>query len=274
MHETLYDTPSLVIAVILFAAMTATVEVSYRVGFRRRRAPDDAYTAHVNAVQAALLGILALVLGFTFSLSLQRHDSRSESVVEEANAIGTAWLRSQLLTTTVRAEVQEVFKTYVDARLAEGELTAVDHDQKATYNVIAQHAQARLWALAVQAVRDDPDEVRTGMFVEALNEAIDAMDRRDASFRRHVPEVALLLLFGTFLMASASIGYAAGIAAYRPSVVTHVMILLIVMLVFLIIDVDRPRRGLVMVNMQSMRDVQARVHGVPLPPIPAPAPRR
>ena len=138
----------------------------------------------------------------------------------------------------------------------------------------AQRSQARLWELAVQAVRDDPQEVTSGLFVEAMNDVIDAMGKRDASFRRHVPEVTLLLLFGTFLMASASIGYAAGIAGYRPSLVTHVMILLIVMLVYLIIDVDRPRRGFVMISQQSMHDVQARVHGVALPAVPSPEPRR
>jgi hypothetical protein len=82
------------------------IEMSYRMGLRTRVSADEASKAHINTIAASLLGILALLLGFTFSLSLQPFDSRSAAVVDEANAIGTAYLRAQLLPASVRSDVR------------------------------------------------------------------------------------------------------------------------------------------------------------------------
>lgn len=272
MKEFLYDLPSGVIALLLFVLMVITLEVTYRVGVRRRRPRDDALTAHINAVQAALLGILALMLGFSFSLSLGRHDSRSEAVVDEANAIGTAYLRTQLLVPPIRDAAQKLFQDYVDLRVREGELRTTERAERLRLNAEAKGVQTALWDLAVESTRQDPREVTSGRFLESTNTMIDAFGKRNAAIERHVPEVVLLLLFGTFLMACASIGYASGISGHRPAVVTYVMIALIVVLVFLIVDVDRPRRGLITVSQKSMTDLQAdiRTPGIAQPARPAP----
>jgi hypothetical protein len=97
MSEFVYATDSALIAALLFVSMALAIELGYRIGLTRKASADDAARAHVNAIQASIMGILALLLGFTFSLSLQRFDSRSAAVVDEANAIGTTWLRAQLL---------------------------------------------------------------------------------------------------------------------------------------------------------------------------------
>lgn len=253
----MYDLPSGVIAVLLFVAMAITIEATYRVGLRRRRLRDGALTAHINAMQAALLGILALMLGFSFSLSLGRHDSRSAAVVDEANAIGTAWLRTQLLLPPLRDAAQKLMTSYVDLRVGEGALKTTKHAERQALLAEVKRLQAALWDLAVESTRQDPREVTSGRFLESMNAMIDAFGKRDAAIERHVPEVVLLLLFCTFLMACASIGYASGISGHRPAVVTYVMIALIVVLVFMIVDVDRPRRGFITVSQKSMTDLQA-----------------
>ena len=267
MHEFLYRFPTPVIAAALFAAMAATIEATYRLGARRRASADRAFVEHVNAVQAALLGVLALLLGFTFSLALQRLDSRSEAVGNEANAIGTAWLRSQFLAPPLDAEAQALLRAYVDLRVKEGHVSMVDRERPGLV-ADAARTQDALWLLARKAVRDDPDEVRTGLFVEALNDTFDAFGNRENALRRHVPEVVVLLMFATFLMVCISIGYAAGIAGYRTSLVTYVMVALIVLLVFLIIDIDRPRRGLVVIDHRALVDLQAGMRASP-PALPA-----
>jgi hypothetical protein len=105
----------------------------------------------------------------------------------------------------------------------------------------------------------EPNPVTTGLFVQSLNELIDSFGRRDAAVSRHVPEVVLLLLHGTFLIACVIIGYACGIGGQRPSLATYSMVALIVALVFVILDLDRPRRGLIEVSQKSLLDLQAAI---------------
>jgi hypothetical protein len=114
--------------------------------------------------------------------------------------------------------------------------------------------------------------VKTGLFIQSLNEVIDALGKRDAVLNRHVPEVVLLLLYGTFLMAGVIVGYASGVGGHRASFVAYIMVSLIVILVFIIIDLDRPRRGLIQVSQKSFTDLQAAIKARPrsnsAPPIP------
>jgi hypothetical protein len=107
MNEFLYDINSSLIACVLFISMVLAVELGYRVGLRKSHATNDAAEEHVNGIQASILGIPALLLGFTFSLSLQRFDTRSDAVVNERNAIGTAYLRAQLLPAPLNVDAQK-----------------------------------------------------------------------------------------------------------------------------------------------------------------------
>ena len=92
----MYDIATLWIVLGLMAGMFGAMYLGRRIG-KRRPSRDEAETGQITATQASLLGILGLLLGFTFSVALSRHDARSAAVVAEANAIGTAWLRSDLL---------------------------------------------------------------------------------------------------------------------------------------------------------------------------------
>ena len=100
------------------------------------------------------------------------------------------------------------------------------------------------------------------LYTQALNEMIDEQGRREAGLERHVPELVLLLLYVTFLMASGIVGYAAGIGGHRPSLATHIMATLIVVLVFIVLDLDRPRRGFIQVSQESLVSLQASVRAI------------
>ena len=257
MREFMYDLNSVWIAGILFVSMVVAVEAGYRIGLRTRAAASDSSKAHISAVQASLLGILALLLGFTFSLSLQRFNSRSEAVVDEANAIGTAYLRAQLLPAPLRDDLQKALRDYLDLRVEAGSFSLADHAGREALLAKTGRSQRALWAYARRAAEEDPRPVTTGLFIQSLNELIDSFGRRDAALNRHVPEMVLLLLYGTFLMAAIILGYASGVAGHRVSFVTYILVALIVLLVFIIIDLDRPRRGLIQVSHRSLTDLQA-----------------
>ena len=257
MDEWLYDIHSALIAAVLFFSMLLAMEAGYRMGLRTQgRANEDA-KAHINAIQASILGILALLLGFTFSLALQRFDSRSDAVVEEANAIGTAYLRTQLLPSPAREASKALLRNYVDLRVEASAISLVDRAPRQALLDRASQAQNALWASAVQAAELDANPVRTGLYIQSLNDVIDNFGRRDAMLNRHVPEVVLLLLYATFVMAGAIVGFASGVANHRPSLASYILVVLMVVLVFIILDLDRPRRGLVQVSQKSLLDLQA-----------------
>ncbi len=260
MSEFLYDVNGFLIAGGLLLSMWLIIEFGYRIGAPVQEQVSEDYKSHVNSITGSLLGILALLLGFTFSLSLQRYDSRCEAVVQEANAIGTTYLRSFLLPESVRGSVKEMLLKYVDLRVRTGEINLTEHELQRSYALDTGRMQAKLWDLAVQAAELDPSPVRTGLFIQALNDLNDNYSQRDAEMDRHVPELVLGLLYVTFVMTGMVVGYATGLSGYRASFVTHILSVLIVILVFIILDLDRPHRGLIMVSQKSMLDLQATIN--------------
>jgi hypothetical protein len=197
-----------------------------------------------------------LLLGFTFSLALQRFDSRSEAVIEEANAIGTAILRAGLLPESVRTDSQELLRRYLDQRVLAGAVSLDRPQDREAVLLESDQLLAALWTNAERAAAEDGSPVRTGLFVQALNQMIDAYGIRDAALHRHVPEPVLFLMFMAFILAASLVGYATGVSARRTSIPTYVLVTLVAFLVFIVIDLDRPRRGLIEVSQQSLLDLQ------------------
>jgi hypothetical protein len=259
MREVMYDQSSVLIVWILFVSLIGVIEAGYRVGHRAQAHASESSTAHINAIQAAVLGILALLLGFTFSLSLQRFESRSEAVVDEANAIGTAYLRAQLLPSSVRHEVRQSLRDYLDLRVQASMMTVGHQAERQALLVRANQVLDSLWLSARQAAEENASPVTSGLFIQSLNDLIDSYGRRDAALNRHVPEVVLWLLYGVLLMTGSIIGYACGVAGHRASLVAYIMVVLIVFLVFIIIDLDRPHRGLITVSQKSLIDLQTTI---------------
>jgi len=256
MHELLYDVNSGGIAVALLLGMVVFVEIGWRLGMRVRNAKSEPAKDHIYGVQASMLGILGLLLGFTFSLSLQRYESRSEVVQEEANAIGTTYLRADLLPEAQREPSRRLLREYVNLRAEASEPRYAEHAAQERLARAAQQKHSELWALASAGVAADAAPARSGLYVQSLNELIDVFDKRRAELARHVPEVVLIVLFGTFLLAGSVVGFACGVGGHRPPIVTYMMVALIVVVVFLILDLDRPRRGLILVSQQSLVELR------------------
>lgn len=255
MFGLIFQQNSLIIASGVLIGMALAVELGYRLGSPARVRESETRRTHINAIQASLLGFLALILGFTLSLSLQRYDSCSQAVVDEANAIGTTWLRAQLLPDSVRRQVQEGLRQHVSLRVRAGSIDlAHESDRDALLSETNLNLDS-IWVLALQSAAEKPDMVTSGLFIQALNDMIDSFGRRDAALARHLPSEILFLLFATFVLTGGVVGYAAGVAGHRPSVATYVLVILIVVLSFVIMDLDRPRRGLIQIDQSSMVDL-------------------
>ncbi len=251
-----YTVNSVLIALVLFALILAANEAGYRFG-RGSRPPDEGRKSQTTAIQAAMLGLLALLLGFTFTMALQRFDQRSEAVIVEANAIGTAALRGELLPGDLARQARALLGQYVDLRLRAGDVDLAHQEQRREAHAAAGRLQQQLWTIALRASEADPRPTTTGLFIQAVNDLIDAYGRRHAALQKHVPQVVFILLFAVFVIAGAILGYAGGLMGSRPLVATVAMAMLIVLVIFLIIDLDRPRRGLIRVSQDSMLDVAA-----------------
>jgi hypothetical protein len=135
----------------------------------------------------------------------------------------------------------------------------VDHEGREALHARAKQDLDALWHDARRAGEEDDRPVTSGLFIESLDELIDSYGRRDAALNRHVPELVLFSLYGAFFMTGSIVGYAAGFTGHRASYVTYVLVAPIVLLVFITIDLDRPRRGLIEVSQRSVTDLQASI---------------
>jgi hypothetical protein len=258
MRDALYAVPAPVIAVALLVCLAAALEAGYRIGMRSRVVIDEAWRARVGSIEAAMLGLLALVLGFTFSLALQRFDHRTLAVVDEANAIGTAYLRSHFLVPALRGDTQQLLEAYARQRACD-QITTDELERRGALLSETVNTQRALWRCARAAVDADPNEVRTGLYVEALNAMFDSFASHNAQLENHVPAVVIWLLFATLLISVVIVGYACGLSGHRAGLVTNGLLVLIVLVVHLIIDLDRPRRGLITVDWSSLIDNYAAI---------------
>jgi FtsH-binding integral membrane protein len=267
MREMTYDIPSWLIAVMLIIAMAAAMEIGYRVCRRTRGLPTAVSKRSVNAMQSSILLILALLLAFTLSIALQRYDQRSDAVVDEANAIGTVYLRTQLLRQPARDELQPMVRDYLAMRVKSAGMKTVEGAPRDAVLDATEQAQGALWAAAVRAAQADPSPVTSGLFVQALNDMIDSYGRRDAGLNRHVPEGVLFLLYAALVISGGVVGLSSGLSGHRPSRASSVaMVMLLVAMVFLIIDLDRPRRGLIRVSHAPLIDLLASIDPKPAQP--------
>jgi len=256
--EVLYDINSLYLMAGMLACMGLAILLGAQSGRGRAERTTPEGKAQISALQASLLGLMALLLGFSLSMALGRFDSRSAAVVTEANAIGTAWLRTDLLSEPGRSAVREALADYVTIRAQTGSVTLVEVATLEEERKAAGVAFARTWEIASAIAREDPTPATVAM-TNALNDMIDAFGSRDAELDRHVPEPVLYLLFLTFILLGWMLGFAPRVAGERPPRTMIAMIVLIVLLLFVIIDLDRPRRGVIEVDQSPMREIAASI---------------
>lgn len=261
----MYSQSSVLIVTGVFVFMLLAMEIGYRSGCRKQASVAEAI-AQANAVLVSMLGLLALLLAFTFSAALQRYEDRSQTVVAEANAIGTTYLRARLLPGEMRDEVQVMLRQYLDVRIQEGRIDATEPELHKSLMRQAKLMEAQLWSQAVKAAELDKSVVTSGLFIQSLNELIDTSGTRNAALNRQVPEIVLYLVFATIVLTTATLGYASGIAGHRVTLAAFILVMLIALVVYLIIDLDRPRRGVIQVSQDSMLSLQEVIETTPRHP--------
>ena len=255
-EELLYAYSSVAIAATLFTLIIFFNEIGFQAGRFVQTQTDSEVKALTGSIQGSILGLLALLLGFTFSMSMQRFDNRSMAVIDEANAIGTVMLRIELLPAAHRPQAYAALHNYIDLRVGMSSIDLSKRDERKRFNQQIASVQGELWSLATSAANEDPRPVTSGAYITALNQLIDSQGKRSALQQMHVPEVVLLLLFIVFISSGSMLGYSSGLSGNRILVPIFLISLLITLIVFIIIDLDRPKRGLIQVNQDVIREFQ------------------
>jgi hypothetical protein len=168
-------------------------------------------------------------------------------------------LRVQLLPEAYQEKAARALQHYIDLRIAIGQIDLTRQDQRQQYNREIAALQNELWSLAILATNDDPRPVTTGAFVKSLNDMIDSQGKRNALLQMHVPEVVLLLLFVVFIASGGILGYSSGLTGKRVVAPIILVSFLIALIVFIIIDLDRPKRGLIQVDQNVMLELRQSV---------------
>ena len=257
MHA-IYDWPIWIpVLVILLLSLGAG-----ELGFRYGRAQEISETERdiVNTLRTSTLGLVALLLGFSFAITSNRFNERSRLVNDEANAIGTCWLRAGLVAEPARGEIRGALRRYTDLRIESFE-QGLDPRVFARLADSMHATLATLWTGVTHAVSANPDLALASAIVPAANDVIDLSATREWIRTFHMPPSVVWLLGLSLILCGAMTGHALGQAGRRHVLLSLGLNLLILVVAFVVLDFDRPRRGLIQVDQTPL--IQARAGLVP-----------
>ncbi len=250
----LYQTHEVIIQGVFFALMMAATEAGYRFGRRSETDVPEKTKSQIAIVEAALLGVLALLLGFTMSMAVSRFEIRKQLVLEEADAIGTSLLRAQLLPSTAGIEIEGLLRQYVNVRMQYGN-AGNDLPRLQQLNTQTTQLQTQLWTRATAYAQQNPNPVTAGLLLQSLNQAFDVGEARWMAFQNHVPESVIYVNGAVSLLSAMLVGYSFGVSGRRNIFSMCVLALSITLVLAVIIDLDRPRSGFIRGSQQPMIDL-------------------
>jgi hypothetical protein len=228
------------------------VEVGYQLGRWRARRTEHEKEGTVGGMVAAELGLLAFLLAITFSLAASRFDDRRSVLLDEANAIGTCYLRAAMLPPDHRAAVRKCLREYVDVRLTGVRERRIDQTIRRS-----EELHSVLWTEATAAAEKDPHSIQTGLFVQSLNDVIDLHAKRlQAGLRSRLPSTIWIVLLAVAALSFAAMGYQQGLAGSRRSPAILAVALGFAIVIWLVVDLERPHQGLLLVSQQPLLDLQ------------------
>jgi hypothetical protein len=237
-----------VFAFVLLLGMLLFLEVGRRLGVRKLREDPEGARSGTGAIEGAVFALLGLLIAFTFSGAASRFDQRRDLVVEEANDIGTAWLRLDLLPAKAQPALRDAFRQYVDARIATYRRIP---DVKAVQAETARAARLQqvIWAKSVAAAGTAGAAPGAPMLLlPALNAMIDITTTRTMTTELHPPVVIFGMLFVLALVSALLAGYAMAGGRSRHWLHAFGFAAIAALAVYVILDIEFPRLGLIRVD--------------------------
>ncbi|MEE8589305.1 MAG: hypothetical protein V3S80_08195 [Sulfurimonadaceae bacterium] len=244
------------IVITLFILLS--FEVGYQISKYSRTRSDQEAPRAISPMVGGLLGMLAFVLAFTFSMAASQHNLRKHYVLDEANAIGTAYLRSDLVDEPQRAEVKKLLQEYVDIRLRPLDTDmGLDMDMLKTTIVRSVELHKLLWTQVSSAAEKEPN-TNTGLLIQSINKVIDMHEKRlTAFFHNRIPGSIWLTLLAISSLTMMTMGSQAGLSKSRRLVAVIPLVMAFSALTTVVVDLDRPQKGLIKVSQQAMISLQS-----------------
>jgi hypothetical protein len=238
----------IVLVLSLFVAILLCLELGWRLRTRHLADETPNSEAGLSALAGAVFGLMGLLIAFTFSGAATRFEARRALIVEETNAIGTAYLRIDLLPANAQPALRQDFRDYLDARLAYFATVAKEPAAANAAFLRGKELQEKIWSEAVAATSHQTSPAVTTLVISSLNTMIDITTNRSMALEKHPPEAIYIALATLVLASSVLAGYAMAKAARRNW--THMLIFAgtIALAVYLILDLDYPRIGLVRID--------------------------
>ena len=251
------DAVPIPIFIVLFVLLTlACYEIGFRIGRRRHEhgeTPDD---GAMGVIVGAILGLLAFLLAVTMSMAGDRFDTRRGLVLQEANAIGTTYLRAGYLPEPAADQMRELLVEYIPLRIATSNALRANMER-------SEALQRQMWGIAQDVARESGSDV-VALFLESLNETIDLHESRIAAgLYGRVPPTILWLLIGGAVLSLGLVGYNAGMTARRNPVIAVLLIVALGAVITIVVDLDRPADGFITTNQQPLIDLQQSIESFP-----------
>ncbi len=249
----LCEQDALWIVLILAAGMMLAAELAYLAGRWWRPTAEAAAKDHFGAIRNSLLGLLALLLAFSFGMSAQRYETRRQLVVEDATPLHALYLRSSLLPDPQRSQFKKLLREYLDFR---GDETLIHRD--VTSKEIAEAAahsesiHARMWESAKSMAQQDPPSKQAEEMIKLLIESSTVHGKRVQAYVSRVPDPIVWLLLGSAVISMAAVGFSGGINRHRGMLARILFSLVVCGTVFVVLEMDRPGRGVLRVDQGPM----------------------
>ena len=238
---------SLAFVLLLFLGMLFMIEIGWRIGNADKQKSGLNGESGWGVVDAAMFGLMGLLVAFSFSGAAQRFDHRKQLAGEEANAIGTAYMRLSLLRDSDRSSLNADFKRYVRSRIAMyravPDMTAVNEEYSRTVTI-----QSEIWAKAVSSTDEQTKQAASMLLLPALNLMFDITTTRRVAAMVHPPLIIFLMLGVVALTCSLLAGYDMAIGGKRSRIHIGGFSLILALTVYVILDLEFPRLGMIRVD--------------------------
>jgi hypothetical protein len=253
----LEKTSLLIFYIITASAVFLSIMFGFSLGSFIRSRSKNIKEVKLGSIIGAMLGLLAFILAFTFGTVTSRYDAKKQLLLDEVNAIGTAFLRTDFLAESDRTEAKRLLKKYVDMRVD------VLKDPAKLPQIIleSEEIQTQLWSQVSSVQNKETDQILLGLYIQSLNEVIDLQTKRvTVGLQYRIPEIIWTTLYFLTILTMLAVGYEFGREGASNILISFLLALAFSAIIVLIADLDRGVSGTIQVSQRPLIELQQKLN--------------
>lgn len=251
--------PLFIVYLTIICLLFLLAEIGFYIGKKRKNIINNApgEEQQTNSIMGASLGLLAFLLAFSFNIVNNVHADRKHLVVEEANVIGTLFLRTEIFQLDEANQIKNILRDYVDLRIV---LAATRSNKVFSEGLeTSEKMQKEIWQHLLEIIKKSPNHVGKHEMISSVNELIDIhVKRLNAGFQR-LPSINIFLLLFIAGLTLGLMGFQSGLNGIRVLIPRTSLILSLATVMIVIVDLDRPAGDLIEISQKTMRDLQEQI---------------